>query len=331
MKRLTKLKIGVVAMAGLAGIGAGYLVPRIQLSQKGYEKQEIQAIMDVDKEQRKLFFETEKIDDVMTWLSLSPNIERYQDYVDYQSLHIDMDSEEVKTTVDLILENPNIFIFTSHDTKKSFYAKVEQDKIEDYIKDTNANELMSNPTDIELLVTNKAHFSMSYVPSDLEKCAIPSSEDNEPLQYLRQEANQALKAMADDAKKEGYILLNNSSYRSYFDQEDIYDYYLGEYGQAYCDMYVGDPGYSEHQSGLAIDLSSESVQDGTYFVFGDSPDYDWVVAHCVDYGFILRYPEDKTEITNVANEPWHFRYVGKKAAEIMKENNWALEEYKAMN
>ena len=79
MKRLTKLKIGVVAIAGLSGIGAGYLVPRIQLSQKGYEKQEIQAIMDVDKEQRELFFETEKIDDVMTWLSLSPNIERSQD------------------------------------------------------------------------------------------------------------------------------------------------------------------------------------------------------------------------------------------------------------
>lgn len=228
MKRLTKLKIGVVAIAGLSGIGAGYLVPRIQLSQKGYEKQEIQAIMDVDKEQRALFFETEKIDDVMTWLRLSPNIERYQDYVDYQSLHTDMDSEEVKTTVDLILENPNIFIFTSPDTKKSFYAKVKQDKIEDYIEDTNANELMSNPTDIELLVTNKAHFSMSYAPSDLEKCAIPSSEDNEPLQYLRQEANEALKAMADDAREEGYILLNNSSYRSYFDQEDIYDYYLGE-------------------------------------------------------------------------------------------------------
>ena len=90
---------------------------------------------------------------------------------------------------------------------------------------------------------------------------------------------------------------------------------------------VAVPGYSEHQLGLSVDLTCKDVIDGVYGVFGDSPDYDWTIAHAHEYGFILRYPEDKTAITGTANEPWHYRYVGVEAATEIYENGWTLEEY----
>ena len=76
-----------------------------------------------------------------------------------------------------------------------------------------------------------------------------------------------------------------------------------------------------------MDLTSQSVEDGQDFVFGDSDEYQWVIKHAHEYGFILRYPEDKTELTGTANEPWHFRYVGKEIATEIYENDWTLEEY----
>lgn len=329
MKRKTILKIGIVVLAAILGASAGYMVPRRQLAKKGYDKQEVKAIMAIDKDERQFFFERDKIDGVTTWLELSNNYPRFIDYTTYQKAYPDLSSEDTKAVVDLMNDHSDIFMFSSIKTKHQFFQLANKQCIEDYYEDMKADELMQNPSAIDALVKKDSHFSMSYIPDDLEKCAIATSEGNEPVQYMRKEANEALKKMADDAKKEGYILLNNSSYRSYFEQEDIYAYYLEEYGQEYCDDYVGDPGVSEHQSGLAIDLTSQSVEDGDYFVFGESPDYDWVVDHCASYGFVLRYPEDKSDITNVANEPWHFRYVGVDIATEMQKNNWVLEEYHA--
>ena len=188
------------------------------------------------------------------------------------------------------------------------------------------NYQIMEPDDLVVLVKHGFGVSSDYVPDDLVSTNIMVSDSN-PDPRLRKEAAEALEKMAEDASKEGYTLAINSAYRSYEDQQAVYDEYFAMYDPVTAASLVAVPGYSEHQLGLSVDLTCKDVIDGVYGVFGDSPDYDWTIAHAHEYGFILRYPEDKTAITGTANEPWHYRYVGVEAATEIYENEWTLEEY----
>ena len=86
------------------------------------------------------------------------------------------------------------------------------------------------------------------------------------------------------------------------------------------------PGTSEHATGLAVDIISGQYT-GLDDKQGDTAEQEWLMAHCQEYGFILRYPEEKEHITGVIYEPWHYRYVGKQAAEEIHDQNVCLEEY----
>lgn len=185
---------------------------------------------------------------------------------------------------------------------------------------------IDDPSDTLVLVKEGFKISESYIPEDLVEVDILSSDLN-PDTRMRKEAAKALEKMAKAASKEGYTLAINSAYRSYEDQQQVYDEYFTLYDPVTASSLVAVPGYSEHQLGLSVDLTCKSVIDGVYGVFGDSPDYDWTIEHAHEYGFILRYPENKTEITGTANEPWHYRYVGVDAATEMYEKGWCLEEY----
>ena len=121
-----------------------------------------------------------------------------------------------------------------------------------------------------------------------------------------------------------------SGYRTLEEQEKIENYYRKKYGQEYCDLYVAPAGYSEHHTGLAIDFYIKI--DGKYpindpEVYKDIDKYEEVSKYLKDYGFILRYPKGKENITGYAYEPWHIRYVGKFVANIIYSNNLTLEEY----
>lgn len=188
------------------------------------------------------------------------------------------------------------------------------------------NYQIMEPDDLLALVKRGFGVSSDYVPDDLVTTNIMTSDSN-PDPRLRKEAAEALEKMDDDASKEGYTLAINSAYRSYEDQQAVYDEYFAMYDPVTAASLVAIPGYSEHQLGLSVDLTCKDVIDGVYGVFGDSPDYDWTIAHAHEYGFILRYPEDKTAITGTANEPWHYRYVGVEEATEIYENGWTLEEY----
>lgn len=188
------------------------------------------------------------------------------------------------------------------------------------------NYQIMEPDDLLVLVKHGFGVSSDYVPDDLVSTNIMVSDSN-PDPRLRKEAAEALEKMAEDVSKEGYTLAINSAYRSYEDQQAVYDEYFAMYDPVTAASLVAVPGYSEHQLGLSVDLTCKDVIDGVYGVFGDSPDYDWTIAHAHEYGFILRYPEDKTAITGTANEPWHYRYVGVEAATEIYENGWTLEEY----
>ena len=139
--------------------------------------------------------------------------------------------------------------------------------------------------------------------------------------YLTAECDRAYDSLKAAAAKAGYSLYISSGFRDYETQEAIYNRYVANDGKANADRYSARPGYSEHQTGLAIDLNG--VSDS----FGDTPTGKWVAAHCHEYGFILRYPKGKEAQTGYMYEPWHIRYVGKAVATKIAESGLCLEEY----
>ena len=117
----------------------------------------------------------------------------------------------------------------------------------------------------------------------------------------------------------------NSGYRSYQDQVEICNTYRGLYGESYVINYVAQPGFSEHQTGLAFDVGSRDSN-----IFADSDEYDWMQENAYKYGFIQRFPTGYEAITGFRAEPWHYRYVGKKIAKYIHEEGISFEEYYAL-
>lgn len=141
----------------------------------------------------------------------------------------------------------------------------------------------------------------------------------------------ALQAMFDACRADGLYPLVWSSYRTQEDQTRIMNEKIESFeaqglstGKAKKEAkdWVAIPGYSEHQLGLAVDINSEDEA-----LCSSWDVYAWLAEHCAEYGFILRYPEDKTAITGIDYEPWHFRYVGQEAAQEIMSRGICLEEY----
>lgn len=141
--------------------------------------------------------------------------------------------------------------------------------------------------------------------------------------------------MMQAAKEDGLSLVIRSPYRTFDRQESNFNERIREYmqkGLSYMEAYkvtsqvITVPGCSEHEVGLALDITCESYRDLTQG-FEDTKEGQWLADHSYEYGFILRYPEEKEYITSIVYEPWHFRYVGRDAASVMKEENLCLEEF----
>ena len=141
---------------------------------------------------------------------------------------------------------------------------------------------------------------------------------------MRKEAKDAFEKLSMTAKSLGYRIVATSTYRSYEYQEALYTQYVKEKGLEYADLCSARKGHSEHQTGLAVDVEG-SNQD--YDEFEKSPEFSWMINHAHEFGFILRYPKNKTNITGFKYEPWHYRYVGHEVAKIIFEKNITLEEY----
>ncbi|WP_155593213.1 M15 family metallopeptidase [Lysinibacillus cavernae] len=142
------------------------------------------------------------------------------------------------------------------------------------------------------------------------------------------EARQALNQMLAAAKQQGFDLVAFSGYRSFEYQTTLYDNYVKRDGQAAADRYSARPGYSEHQTGLAFDIGERGKEDlWLTEEFGETPAGQWLFAHAQEHGFILRFPQNKEDITGYMYESWHYRYVGRDAAKEMTKQNITLEEY----
>lgn len=187
-----------------------------------------------------------------------------------------------------------------------------------------------DPTDMLILV-NKDHKAPA-IPVSLVKPDVPPTRDvfSENI-YMRPEAAHALEDMFDAAAKEGLTLYATSGFRSYATQKAIFDRKLKKMSEKKANEIVAKPGYSEHQSGLTMDIEGKTtLNTGLTYEFGESPEGLWVKENCHTFGFIIRYPEDKTDITGYTYEPWHLRYVGTDAAKVIYEQDATLEEYLQM-
>ena len=144
---------------------------------------------------------------------------------------------------------------------------------------------------------------------------------------MRAEAADAFHRLVEAAAEEGIDIVMTTAYRSYEFQQILWDNYVAQKGEEEANKTSARPGESEHQTGLAADLSTSEIDYRNSSDFADTEAGRWVAEHAHEFGFILRYPQDKTEITGYSYEPWHIRYVGLTAAEDIYENGLALEEY----
>ena len=195
-----------------------------------------------------------------------------------------------------------------------------------------ATETLTSPSeDWRLLLVNSTHpvpegyqVELEYVQSDYRMDA---------------RVNEDMKAMIDAAKEDGINLWVLSAYRTQEYQQSLFEQNVRqlqaqgmtqEEATAETAANVAVPGTSEHQTGLAADIMCAEWTGGITEDFAETEAYAWLHAHCAEYGFIERYPKDKTEITKIVYEPWHYRYVGKEHAETIMEQGITLEEYLGM-
>lgn len=197
-----------------------------------------------------------------------------------------------------------------------------QDKINEEIG--RLEEILNNP--FFILVNKDNKLSEDYVPNNLKLSEIKFLDYIE-TRDLESTTADALKEMFDAALEDGVTLLGASGYRSYNIQKSLYDSRVASMGEERTSLYTAQPGASEHQTGLAIDILSSDYQnldDG----FENSKGFEWLINNCYKYGFILRYLEGKEDITGYNYEPWHFRYIGNvEIAKDIMERGIVFEEY----
>ena len=161
-----------------------------------------------------------------------------------------------------------------------------------------------------LIVANKKHkLPDGYVPADLVTPDIAQTA----ACTMRAPAAEAIAEMSRAAAEDGVYLKISSAYRGEDYQRTLYNGYSASYGSETADTISSRPGYSDHQTGLAADfVEGDGSLDGTNFnpSFEETASGKWLAIHAHEYGFIMRYPKDKQEITGYAYEPWHFRYIG---------------------
>ena len=231
------------------------------------------------------------------------------------------------------LVNQRYFLSDNFDTYLEYFKKHQKYNMETIVAVVNVHANMgwygityNTDTSLnELMLVNKFYMlDENYKRDDLVKVPLQTAyADN----YVDPIVLEQYTKMHDDIKNElGVNLMVNSSYRSYQDQADIYENFKHR-GQSYADSYAARPGFSEHQTGLAIDITS--LEHKGQSAFSESEEYQWLKDNCYKYGFILRYPKDKEIITGYSNESWHFRYVGEKVAKKIHDEDITFDEYYA--
>lgn len=220
----------------------------------------------------------------------------FYQYIDYLNKNKKMDTSKIVRNINIHLD-------------KKFY---ELNLNTDITKDTS------------MLVNKYYLLNKDYVPDDLVNVSQTYSWGSN--QRVRKVAYDAFLDMWEQAKTDGFYLMISSSYRSYEEQEIVYNNYKKQ-GTKYADSLAARPGASEHQTGLTLDIFSKTNSNRQ--TFKDSEEAKWLLDNSYKFGFILRYPENLVNVTGYNYEAWHFRYVGKNIATYIHDNNISFDEYYA--
>lgn len=205
-------------------------------------------------------------------------------------------------------------------------------KIKQIIKNVNMNldlthyedKIPARNQNNKLILVNKYYYlEEDYVPANLEDLSNQYALNN---MKMVKEAKDAFEEMSKEAKKNGLKIIAMSTYRDYAYQTNLYNNYVKKDGKEAADTYSGRPGFSEHQTGYAVDVYND---DKSYTDFHLTEEFKWMQENAKNYGFILRFPQGKENETGYQYESWHYRYVGLEAATYITEKNITLEEYYA--
>ena len=201
----------------------------------------------------------------------------------------------------------------------NIYERPEFDKTQHSIDDENS---------IWLIVNKQRPIDLNYVPENLVKVEVDKnrSKSEEEL-MMRHDAAKALESLFAVAIRNDLPLMLGSGYRNSSLQEMYYSNYVSAYGQEEADMFSAKPGTSEHQTGLTADVSPIDRECYLEECFGGTPEGQWLEKNAHEYGFIIRYPKGKEDITGYQYEPWHLRFVGKNLAKEMNKTNETMEEF----
>lgn len=203
-------------------------------------------------------------------------------------------------------------------------AKKEEAKKEDTTKTETPSTATPDTANNSLIkVVNKKNS----VPADYVPDTVEVSVRGTRTTYLRKEASDALTQMFSEADTAGHTLYACSGYRSYETQSGLYQSNVDTLGVDGAELVSARPGMSEHQLGLAMDVTSSAVGYDLLESFGSTSEGKWVAENAASYGFIIRYENGKTGITGYAYEPWHLRYVGVDVAKAIKSSGKTMEEY----
>lgn len=279
----------------------------------------------------------------------------YEKTNEYKLLEIGYNESDVKTILDkykkeeveyilskdlnniyLSLINSKYFIYSNFYEYLDYYQNNLDKQIKDIIEIVNTNrnnEYYENTTKTDIskkekmLVNKYNYLEKDYEPENLVTIPTTYAWGDVGSQKVTQSTYDAFLNMWNDANKEGYYLMVSSSYRTYDKQELVYNNYKNSYGEEYADSIAARPGFSEHQTGYALDIFEKNSSNQK--TFHESTAYAWLKDNSYKYGFILRYKENKEDITGYSFESWHYRYVGIDIAKYIYENDITFDEYYA--
>ena len=317
------------------------------LSKIGYSKKEIEQINTLSKENIEYIKKLDYIS-ILSDILKNPDFkeENLSKYIEFASTtNIELQNIIYVVNKNYEMENSNLIAIM----KEKYFIKENMDRYVTYFQEVKDNydsketlfeEVVSNVnskidydfyTNVEdtdtskgiLMLVNKYHkLSSTYIPNDLVTI---DSKYGSTLQ-MSKKVYEAFKLMWEDAKKEGLTIYARSPYRSYTTQKGLYENYASKDGYDKADTYSARAGFSEHQTGLAIDVVASDNNLGT---FENSKEFTWMQQNAYKYGFILRYPEGKEYLTGYMYESWHYRYVGVDVATQIYNEGITFEEYYA--
>ncbi len=308
-----------------------------KLKEKGYEQSQIDLIMNLDEDNQQKFLD-EYDQSLLKYLSekdfMKDKLDEYQKYdglLETKKLIELVNNDVINETNSIKLKKlyeSEYFIPKNEKLYLEYIDKYEDvDKMREIVNTRRYLDLYSDIVDTDLSKGVRMLINKYYrLPADYEPDDLVAVDPALGRGYLRKEVYEAYQPLYEEAVKQGFNLKVVSAYRPYKMQDDLYNGYLKKDPQEVVDTYSARPGHSEHQSGLCMDVSEPGYSLDNFYQTKASK---WLAENCHKYGFIIRYPEDKTDITGYQGEPWQLRYVGKETAEDVYRRAITYDEYYA--